>query len=493
MAAAWPRPPGSDESPRRDVGAPHRIVRGHRRFPIAGRARYGEGMRFVEQLRTAWRDPVGVLAAFADEPWVLALLSDGSGPRARWSYLAREPDAMLLAAPDDPRDPLSALAELLGAPGLRLVDGPPFQGGVAGLVAYELGDRIERLGLARLTPWPDLAAARYDAVLAFDHDRREVLAIGRGESAEAAAVEAERALTWLDSAPPRAPAPGPLAGPMEASSAQAYEAAAAEVIARIGAGEIFQANIARAWRGALAPGRKPFDLLARLAAMSAAPFAGYLRLPGLAVVSNSPERFVEVRSGRAVETRPIKGTRPRGRDASEDARLVAELCASAKDRAENLMIVDLMRNDLARVCVAGSVATPELFAVESFANVHHLVSTVSAELAPDRGAVDLLRASFPPGSITGAPKVQAMKVIAELEPPRGPYCGSLFWAGQDGAFDSSVLIRTAACVEGADGWRIEARAGAGIVADSDPHAERLETEAKIAALLAALNGREAHA
>jgi para-aminobenzoate synthetase component 1 len=192
-----------------------------------------------------------------------------------------------------------------------------------------------------------------------------------------------------------------------------------------------------------------------------------------------------------IETRPIKGTRPRGADRAEDAVMIAELSASAKDRAENLMIVDLMRNDLARVSPPGSVAAPELFKVETFANVHHLVSTVTAKLAPGLTAADLLRAAFPPGSITGAPKVQAMKVIAELETPRGPYCGSLFWAGVDGAFESSVLIRTVGLEQdgpGQDkgGWRLEARAGAGIVADSDPHAERLETEAKFAALRRAL-------
>ena len=132
--------------------------------------------------------------------------------------------------------------------------------------------------------------------------------------------------------------------------------------------------------------------------------------------------------------------------------------------------------------------TPELFAIESFANVHHLVSTVTGRLAEGQGTAELLRAAFPPGSITGAPKIQAMKVIAALEPPRGPYCGSIFWAGADGAFDSSVLIRTAALLEDPEGWRVEARAGAGIVADSQPEAERAETEAKVAALRAALEG-----
>jgi para-aminobenzoate synthetase component 1 len=166
--------------------------------------------------------------------------------------------------------------------------------------------------------------------------------------------------------------------------------------------------------------------------------------------------------------------------------LAQALLADPKDRAENLMIVDLMRNDLSRVCIPGRVRAPELFALRSFANVHHLVSTVTGQLKPGLGAADLLRAAFPPGSITGAPKVQAMKVIAGLEGPRGPYCGSLFWAGLDGAMDSSVLIRTVSCVEESGGWRIEAGAGAGLVADSVPALERAETEAKIAAIRAAL-------
>jgi para-aminobenzoate synthetase component 1 len=209
------------------------------------------------------------------------------------------------------------------------------------------------------------------------------------------------------------------------------------------------------------------------------------------LVSNSPERFVQVTPQGEVliaETRPIKGTVARGATPEEDARMVSALAASQKDRAENLMIVDLMRNDLARVGTPGTVRVPALFAVERFANVSHLVSTVTATLAPGKTALDLLAAAFPPGSITGAPKVQAMKVIAQLEPPRGPFFGAMFWAGFDGAFDSNVLIRTAAFAQDRDGWRFEARAGGGIVADSDPVGERRETEAKIAAVLGALGG-----
>ncbi|MGE5500531.1 MAG: anthranilate synthase component I family protein [Ignavibacteriales bacterium] len=441
-------------------------------------------MQAVALIRREWREPVEVLSAFADEPFACAFLSGGEGPRARWSYVLRSPDRVL--APDE--EPFEGLARLIGQRLPGHPEGPPFQGGVVGLACYELGDRVEPLGLKRHPDWPDLTAARYPALLAFDHERREVLAVGRGSTDAEARARAEGAAAWLDE-PQRTAAEGELATSFEPTDApRAYESNVAEVVERIAAGEIFQANIARRWTGRLADGVEPFDLLARLVGESPAPFAAYLRLADRAVVSNSPERFVSVGAGEAltVETRPIKGTRPRGRTPARDVALARELAESAKDRAENLMIVDLMRNDLSRVCPAGAVAAPELFKVESFPNVHHLVSTVTGRLAPGMSAVDLLQAAFPPGSITGAPKVQAMKVISAYERPRGPYCGSMFWAGVDGAFDSSVLIRTVGFVRDQAGWRFEAPAGAGIVADSDPVAEREETEAKIAALRRAL-------
>ncbi|HEY2662620.1 MAG TPA: anthranilate synthase component I family protein [Caulobacteraceae bacterium] len=446
-------------------------------------------MRATVLLETGWFEPAQVLASFADEPYALGLLSGGGGPRGRWSYVARAPDAVLILDAADPRDPFPALSELIGPKFPALKDGPPFQGGVVGLCAYELGDRIEVLGLQRLGDWPDLICARYPALLAFDHERRRVIAAGRGDDDAEARVRAHEALAWLENAV-QAPAPkGPLVAELVAEPPERYEAAVAEVVGRIEQGEIFQANIARRWLGRLTPGVRPFDLLTRLIAHSPAPFAAYLRLDDRAIVSNSPERFVSVRpDGQRlrVETRPIKGTIRRGRDADEDRALAAVLAASAKDRAENLMIVDLMRNDLARVCSPGLVKTPKLFEVESFANVHHLVSMVEGELAPGKTAVDLLRATFPPGSITGAPKVQAMRVIASLEAPRGPFFGSIVVAGFDGSLDSSVLIRTAALVADLDGWSVEARAGGGIVADSEPAAERDETDAKFAALRRAL-------
>jgi para-aminobenzoate synthetase component 1 len=431
-----------------------------------------------------WRDPVAVFAPFADEPHAVILLSAGRGEDARWSYIGRRPAQVVrLAAAGgggDFRHVRAMLGPRAGGDGAA-----PFEGGVVGLIAYEFGVATEGLPLARDPDWPDLHLAEYRAVLAFDHAAARLLAIGRGADAESAAREAEQAGAWLAASPrARPPGRGPLAAEFRAEgSAADYEAAVAAVKDRIAAGEIFQANIARSWTGSLSPGATPLDVLARLREASPAPFCAAWRLPGLALVSHSPERFIRLAAdGRTVETMPIKGTRPRGATPALDAELSAALIASVKDRAEHLMIVDLMRNDLSRVCAAGSVRVPDLQRLESFEAVHHLVSTITGRLADGRDAADLLAATFPPGSITGAPKHQAMRVIAAHEPPRGPWCGVLFWAGYDGALDSSVLIRTAAFVRTAERWRFRASAGAGVVADSDPVSERLETEAKISGL-----------
>ncbi len=436
------------------------------------------------RLQRPWREPIEVLAPLSDRPWTIGLLSDGS-VHGRWSYIVADPAATLTASREHP-DPFAAASRLLGAPCPSL-EGPPFQGGLVGLACYELGDHVEALSLDRLAGWPDMAVGLYLSVLAFDHQTRCVHVIGRGAEPSAARARAKAAEQWLWAARPvSAPA---LDAAMSVEPPADYEHAVAQVVSRIHAGEIFQANIARSWTARLAGDLRPFDLLARLHAKSPAPFAGYLNLSDRAVVTNSPERFLTVhRQGEArlAQSRPIKGTRPRRQDPTADEAEAQALLASVKDRAENLMIVDLMRNDLARVCRPGSVKTPELFVLERYANVHHLVSTVSGELKADCQALDLFRAAYPPGSITGAPKVQAMKVIQALEGPRGPYCGSMFWAGLDGALDSNVMIRTAACVRDDDGWRLKISAGAGIVADSDPKEERRETQFKAAALLAAL-------
>ena len=207
-------------------------------------------------------------------------------------------------------------------------------------------------------------------------------------------------------------------------------------------------------------------------------------------MSNSPELFLTFDPHtRRIETRPIKGTRPRDADPGIDAAQAAELIASAKDRAENLMIVDLMRNDLSRVARPGSVVVETLFELESFATVHHLVSTVTGEVEPGVGPAEVLAESFPPGSITGAPKHQAMRVIAAHEGPRGAWCGSLFLLDDDGALTASVLIRTIAFWREGETWTFRTLAGAGIVADSDPASELQETDTKIAAIRQALIGQ----
>jgi para-aminobenzoate synthetase component 1 len=437
----------------------------------------------------AWADPVAVAAAYADEPYAAVLLGGARG----WSYLLRTPDAVRRIDGQDTADIAAVLPGLIGSGHPLPPDVPPFLGGVLGLASYELSARLEATApQARDPAWPDLVLARYPALLAFRAEDRRVVAVGRGRDPAQAAAQADAALRWLDNVACIAPVPTPMADSADLAVPDPDHAAAvARTIERIADGEIFQANLARPWRGRLLPGRMPFELFARLARASPAPYAAYLRLPGLALVSNSPERFLSVRreaDGLWAETRPIKGTRPRGADPTADAALARELTASAKDRAENLMIVDLMRNDLARVCAPGTVQVPELAALESYANVHHLVSRVRGRLSPGRTAWDAFLAAFPPGSVTGAPKLQAMSVIARHETPRGPYCGSLFWAGFDGSFEASVLIRTVALMENAATWTFEARAGGGIVADSDPDKEVAETTVKAAAILKALTG-----
>ena len=448
-------------------------------------------MRSVSILKSSWREPAEVLAALAEEDFALGLLSAGGGRRGRWSYVLARPAEVLVMGPGDRGDPFAAMSRMLGGAQARDPAGPPFQGGLAGLLGYELGARLEQVGHPGHPDWPDVACGLYLEALAFDHQTGEVFAVGRGDSEAAARRRAEAALEWLSAATPARPPEGPLAQSFDPiTPGEDYETAVAAVVGRIAAGEIFQANISRGWGGRLVEGVRPIDLFQRLHVDSPAPFGAYLKLPGRAAVSNSPERFVSIveQDGLIVEARPIKGTRPRGATPAKDQALMQELLACEKDRAENLMIVDLMRNDLSRVCPAGAVGVSELFTIESFANVHHLVSTVTGRLRPGLTSLDLLEAAFPPGSITGAPKIQAMKVIADYEGPRGPYCGSFFWSGFDGAADSSVLIRTVGLLEDAGGWRFEARAGAGIVADSDPHLERLETEAKIDAIRRAMLG-----
>jgi para-aminobenzoate synthetase component 1 len=244
------------------------------------------------------------------------------------------------------------------------------------------------------------------------------------------------------------------------------------------AGDIFQANLSQRFEAPLA--QQPWAFYRTLRRANPAPFAAFFDVPDAPILSTSPERFLRVTAAGHVETRPIKGTRARGVGPEHDAALGQALTESAKDRAENLMIVDLMRNDLSRVCAAGSVRASELFVLERYATVHHLVSTVVGDLAPGVDVFDLLRAAFPGGSITGAPKLRAMEIIAELEPSRrGVYCGSIGYWSTTGEMDTSIAIRTAVVRN----RRIYFSAGGGIVADSDPEQEYQETLDKVRAVI----------
>lgn len=429
--------------------------------------------RSIETRERPWRDPLAVAAGLRDLEGPLALLSDG-GVLGRRSFVAAEPDRIHLG-------PAGADGRLD-----RLRD-PGFCGGVIGLLAYDAGARVATG--PRDSEWPDLMLARYPSMLVFNHQAGLVQIIGRGDDVSAARAAADRAEAWLANAVeppcPSAPAEDFTA---EASAAD-YLLAVQDVVDRIAAGELFQANIARAWSGHLRSGADPFEIMLRLAERASA-YGAFWRLGDRAIVSNSPELFLTFDPGSGhIETRPIKGTRSRHPDPARDAALAAELKTSAKDRAENLMIVDLMRNDLSRVATPGSVQATKLFEVESHPTVHHLVSTVAGQARAGVGPAELLEATFPPGSITGAPKHQAMKVIAGHEPPRGPWCGSLFHIEDDGRMTASVLIRTASFRRAGGRWTFRTLAGAGIVADSDPGSELAETEAKIRALREALVGR----
>jgi para-aminobenzoate synthetase component 1 len=428
--------------------------------------------RPVEIRERPWRDPLAVAAGLRGLEGPLALLSDG-GALGRWSFVAAEPD----------RVSVGSAGQGGSLDRLRSAD---FQSGVVGLLAYDAGAR-PATG-PRDPVWPDLMLARYPAMLAFDHTNGRVRVFGRGDDPEAARAAADRAERWLvDAVDPEFPS-APADDIVAEAAPEAYCAAVGDVVNRIAAGQLYQANIARAWSGSLRAGADPFDVMLRLADRAAA-YGAFWRLGDRAIVSNSPELFLAFDpASRRIESRPIKGTRPRHADPAKDAGLAAELRASAKDQAENLMIVDLMRNDLSLVAEPGSVAVTALFEVESHPTVHHLVSTVTGLARAGIGTADLLEATFPPGSITGAPKHEAMKVIAGHEPPRGAWCGSLFHVEDSGRLTASVLIRTASFERVGGRWRFRTLAGAGIVADSDPAAELAETDAKIRALREALTG-----
>ena len=374
-------------------------------------------------------------------------------------------------------DPFRILGALLAK--YRTPSTSPFAGGAVGYFSYDLGRRLEKLpALAQDDEQiPEMAVGIYDWAVVLDHAERRAWLIRQGfDERTSARWEYLRAMFSQPAAIPFGNffLTSPITSNMDK---HAYAKAFHHVQDYIHAGDCYQVNLAQRF-SAPAEG-DPWAAYCLLREFSPAPFSAYLNYPRAQILSASPERFLQV-SGSHVETRPIKGTRPRAANPGQDQANAEELLASLKDRAENLMIVDLLRNDISKNCTTGSVKVKKLFELKSFANVHHLVSTITGQLAPAHGALDLLRGCFPGGSITGAPKLRAMEIIEELEPDRrGVYCGAIGYVGFDGNMDTNIAIRTAVYSQG----KIRFWAGGGIVADSIMEKEYCETLDKASPML----------
>ncbi len=434
------------------------------------------------------RPPLSVVApAFSDLPHLAVLEGrsqiEGYG---RWSYLAADPVRKIAVRPSRSNsagslDLMADLRAALGDASPFPSDGAPFRGGALGYFSYEAGDRLHRNAVhdTESAPAGYLWAGIYDWVLARDGGTGRTWAfatnrLGRDPEPLIAAIEAR----LLHPIPPQS-IPDVRAVRSNASRPE-YAAWVRRVKDYIAAGDCYQANIARRISAQL--DGSGLDLFSLLSRRHPAPFSAYLCADGIEVVSLSPELFLH-KSGEGVVSRPIKGTRPRHPGRPSDYNGAVELRSSAKDRAENVMIVDVVRNDLGRVCVPGTVNVPRLWTVEAHPSVWQMVSEISGTLNDGITATDLLSACLPPASVTGAPKIRATEIIREIEPdPRGVYCGTIFAAGFDGDFTSSVAIRTVQITDGS----LHLHAGGGIVADSDPDSEYDETVHKVRGILGAL-------
>jgi para-aminobenzoate synthetase component I len=466
-----------------------------------------EDLPLAVELRPA-PDVESALLRMASRPYSLLLDSALRDPSlGRYSFLTADPFEYFEVAADEP-DGLGRLeSRLQQFVAQSRGDLPPFQGGAAGLLSYDLGRSLERLPQPRCDEFklPAMAIGLYDTVLAFDHLEHRAWLVSQGFPETEPARRLRRAKQrieqfqgWLSEQPagagpqrstaqrveaarltPQFTVPGP-SGLTSTFSAETYRTAVSRAIEYIHAGDIFQVNLAQ--RLLYPAAGDSLALYLRLRQRNPATFAAWFDMGHSQIVSASPERFLRVQNGH-VEARPIKGTRRRTAWAEADLFAGDELLESEKDRAENVMIVDLLRNDLSRVCTAESIRVTQLCELELYQFVQHLVSAVEGRLAPGKSAIDIVRAAFPGGSITGAPKIRAMEIIAELEPTaRGPYCGSLGYFGFDGAADLSILIRT---ITASGGWW-QLAVGGGIVAQSTPDREYEETWHKAEGLLRAL-------
>jgi len=415
-------------------------------------------------------------ASLADLPWVVWL---DSGGMARYDILTAAPQRTLVLNDEvTQNDPFVMLRGELGEQ-VAPMENVPFAGGALGYWGYDLARRMITLpSIAQdAGQMPDMAVGIYDWALVLDHHQYTARLVSHQRFAETAKLLPQvllrlqsNAILPLDTFRVH----GKITSNFTPDS---YASAFVAVQNYLQAGDCYQINLAQRFSAAATGNALGAYLVLR--SLSPAPYSAFLNLPQAQILCASPERFLRVQNG-SVETRPIKGTRPRSSDARQDRQLAEELRNHPKDRAENLMIVDLLRNDLGKSCTPGSVRVPKLFEVESFANVHHLVSTVEGRLAEGRDALHVLRDCFPGGSVTGAPKQRAMQIIEQLEPSRrGIYCGAIGYVGFDGNMDSNIVIRTLVH----SGKEIRCWAGGGIVADSDMAAEYQETLDKASAML----------
>jgi para-aminobenzoate synthetase component 1 len=426
-------------------------------------------------------------AAIADLPWSIWLDSGGKG---RYDILVAQPIATFVthgtqthiktgsglhSSTDNPFDLLRKQigSNITGIPGI------PFCGGALGYWGYDLTH--SRTKPAERAPHeqnlPDMSVGIYDWAILIDHEEQEARLVSRLQAQETAET-LPRILLRLHNNNPQRTNDFRLTGDIRSNlSRNEYEAAFDKVQEYLTAGDCYQVNLAQRF---MAPASgDAFNAYMNLRTITPSPYSAFLNLPHVQILSASPERFLCVRNGQ-VETKPIKGTRKRGIDNEHDEKLINDLRNNPKDRAENLMIVDLLRNDLGKSCAVGSVKVEKLFEVESYATVHHLVSTINGTLAADKDALALLRACFPGGSITGAPKKRAMEIIEQLEPQRrGIYCGSIGYIGWDGQMDTNIAIRTLIYSAG----NIHFSVGGGIVADSNAAEEYQETMDKAAGIL----------
>lgn len=432
-------------------------------------------------------DAIRYFAAISDLPWAVWLDSAGLG---EYDILCAQPAVTLLTygkrteiaesgrIRSSEENPFDLLRKMLGAR-IRSAPGIPFAGGAIGYWGYDLARRLKILpDCENSGQIPDMAIGLYDWAIVLDHRKKTAQLVSHQRISDTAEKLPQIVKRLQDSNTSEFSENFSVSSPVTPNmSRKEYRDAFGKVQKYLSAGDCYQVNLAQSFTARVTGDARQAYLSLRK--LSPAPYSAYLSLPQAKILCASPERFLSL-LGEEAETKPIKGTRPRMQDQEGDENVRQQLQSSVKDRAENLMIVDLLRNDLGRCCKAGSIKVPRMFEVESYAQVHHLVSTVTGRLRQDVDALALLSNCFPGGSVTGAPKHRAMEIIEELEPcRRGVYCGSIGYIGYDGNMDSNIAIRTLVCSEG----KVDFWAGGAIVADSDAEAEYQELLDKAAAMM----------